>query len=85
MACLQDTTALQAAPHQQAAVASSSGSHSRRTVIQASTSELLRSLGEFLARRCGGRLRNFQGSSAVQWLRTVDRSLLLQGWSACMV
>lgn len=52
----------------------------RKTVIQASTSELLRCLGEFLARECGRRLRNFEAADAVMWLRTVDRSLLLQGW-----
>lgn len=51
----------------------------RKTVIQASTSELLRCLGEFLGQRCK-RLRDFQPGDAVLWLRTVDRSLLLQGW-----
>ncbi|KAL1497211.1 hypothetical protein ABEB36_008208 [Hypothenemus hampei] len=51
----------------------------RRTVIQASTSELLKCLGIFLHSRCY-RLRDFQAGDAVMWLRTVDRSLLLQGW-----
>lgn len=51
----------------------------RKTVIQASTSELLRCLGLFLHERCH-RLRDFQAGDAVMWLRTVDRSLLLQGW-----
>lgn len=51
----------------------------RKTVIQASTSELLKSLGEFLYRRCT-RLKHFEGMDAIVWLRTVDRSLLLQGW-----
>lgn len=51
----------------------------RKTVIQASTSELLKSLGEFLYRRCQ-RLKHFEGMDAIVWLRTVDRSLLLQGW-----
>ncbi|XP_050298437.1 cyclin-dependent kinase 5 activator 1 [Anthonomus grandis grandis] len=51
----------------------------RRTVIQASTSELLKCLGMFLHSRCY-RLRDFQAGDAVMWLRTVDRSLLLQGW-----
>ncbi|GBP10615.1 Cyclin-dependent kinase 5 activator 1 [Eumeta japonica] len=50
----------------------------RKTVIQASTSELLKCLGMFCA-RCH-RLRDFQAGDAVMWLRTVDRSLLLQGW-----
>lgn len=51
----------------------------RKTVIQASTSELLKSLGEFLYRRCK-KLKHFEGMDAIVWLRTVDRSLLLQGW-----
>lgn len=51
----------------------------RKTVIQASTSELLKCLGLFLHERCH-RLRDFQAGDAVMWLRTVDRSLLLQGW-----
>ena len=55
------------------------GTSPRKTVIQASTSELLKSLGEFLYRRCK-RLKHFEGMDAIVWLRTVDRSLLLQGW-----
>lgn len=51
----------------------------KKTVIQASTSELLKSLGEFLCQRCH-RLKQFEPGDAVLWLRTVDRSLLLQGW-----
>ena len=51
----------------------------KKTVIQASTSELLRCLGEFLCARCG-RLRQLEVSDAVMWMRTVDRALLLQGW-----
>lgn len=51
----------------------------RKTVIQASTSELLRCLGEFLCRRCF-RLKTLETGDAVMWLRSVDRSLLLQGW-----
>lgn len=51
----------------------------KKTVIQASTSELLKCLGEFLCRRCY-RLRQLEPSDAVMWLRSVDRSLLLQGW-----
>ncbi|CAL1293649.1 unnamed protein product [Larinioides sclopetarius] len=63
------------------AVASRAGQPSphRKTVIQASTSELLRCLGEFLGRRCR-RLSDFHPTDAVMWLRTVDRSLLMQGW-----
>ncbi|KAF0306045.1 Cyclin-dependent kinase 5 activator 1 [Amphibalanus amphitrite] len=50
-----------------------------RTVIQASTSELLRCLGLFLQRRCPA-LADFQPGDAIMWLRAVDRNLLLQGW-----
>ena len=55
------------------------GTSPRKTVVQASTSELLKALGEFLAKRCA-RLRHFEGVDAIVWLRTVDRALLLQGW-----
>jgi cyclin-dependent kinase 5 activator 1 len=51
----------------------------RKTVIQASTSELLKCLGIYLHSKCY-RLKDFQAGDAVMWLRTVDRSLLLQGW-----
>ncbi|RWS31218.1 cyclin-dependent kinase 5 activator 1-like protein [Leptotrombidium deliense] len=51
----------------------------KKTVIQASTSELLRCLGDFLVKRCR-KLKNFQSGDAIMWLRAVDRSLLLQGW-----
>jgi cyclin-dependent kinase 5 activator 1 len=52
---------------------------SKKTVIQASTSELLKCFGNFLYRKCR-KLRDFQPGDAIMWLRTVDRSLLLQGW-----
>ncbi|XP_067003246.1 cyclin-dependent kinase 5 activator 1 [Anabrus simplex] len=51
----------------------------KKTVIQASTSELLKCLGIYLHNKCY-RLKDFQAGDAVMWLRTVDRSLLLQGW-----
>ncbi|XP_069705741.1 cyclin-dependent kinase 5 activator 1 [Periplaneta americana] len=51
----------------------------KKTVIQASTSELLKCLGIYLHAKCY-RLKDFQAGDAVMWLRTVDRSLLLQGW-----
>ncbi|KAK9888046.1 hypothetical protein WA026_000322 [Henosepilachna vigintioctopunctata] len=51
----------------------------KKTVIQASTSELLKCLGMFLHSKCF-KLRDFEAGDAVMWLRTVDRSLLLQGW-----
>ncbi|CAG0879909.1 unnamed protein product [Cyprideis torosa] len=51
----------------------------RKTVIQASTSELLKCLGNYLALKCP-KLKDFAPGDAIMWLRTVDRSLLLQGW-----
>lgn len=56
-----------------------SSSVPKKTVIQASTSELLKCLGMYLHAKCY-RLRDFQAGDAVMWLRAVDRSLLLQGW-----
>jgi len=52
----------------------------RTTIIQASTSELLACFGEFLFQRVRSRLDNFTAQEAVVWLRTVDRTLLIQGW-----
>lgn len=54
-------------------------SGTKKTVIQASTSELLKCLGNYLYKRCY-KLRDFQPGDCIMWLRTVDRSLLLQGW-----
>ncbi|XP_038635256.1 cyclin-dependent kinase 5 activator 1b [Scyliorhinus canicula] len=51
----------------------------KRVIVQASTSELLKCLGEFLCRRCY-RLKHLSPTDPVLWLRSVDRSLLLQGW-----
>lgn len=53
---------------------------SRKTVVQASTTELLGCLGEYLRRRCWNDGHSFDPSYATLWLRSVDRSLLLQGW-----
>ncbi|UYV73639.1 CDK5R1 [Cordylochernes scorpioides] len=50
-----------------------------KTVIQASTSELLQCLGVFLYRRCK-KLKQFKAEDAVMWLQGVDRSLIHQGW-----
>lgn len=60
------------------APAGSVGRAPRKTVLQASTSELLRCLGEFLCRRCWR--SGVRPAEPVLWLRSVDRSLLLQGW-----
>jgi len=57
----------------------SSTAAGKKTVIQASTSELLKCLGNYLYKKCD-KLRDFQPGDCIMWLRTVDRSLLLQGW-----
>ncbi|XP_061567743.1 cyclin-dependent kinase 5 activator 1-like [Cololabis saira] len=59
--------------------ASTAAGTPKRVIVQASTSELMRSLGEFLCRRCY-RLKRLSPTDPVLWLRSVDRSLLLQGW-----
>ncbi|XP_005991813.1 cyclin-dependent kinase 5 activator 2a [Latimeria chalumnae] len=51
----------------------------RRVIVQASTGELLRCLGEFICRRCF-RLKELSPNEPILWFRNVDRSLLLQGW-----
>ncbi|XP_075789056.1 cyclin-dependent kinase 5 activator 2 [Pelodiscus sinensis] len=51
----------------------------RRVVVQASTGELLRCLGDFVCRRCY-RLKELSPGELIAWFRSVDRALLLQGW-----
>ena len=51
----------------------------RKTIIQASTSELLKCVALFVQHKCK-RLRNLQITDIILWLRSVDRTLLLQGW-----
>ncbi|XP_042586963.1 cyclin-dependent kinase 5 activator 1-like [Cyprinus carpio] len=51
----------------------------RRVIVQASTGELLRCLGEFLCKRCC-KVRELTPNEVVLWFRNVDRTLLLQGW-----
>ncbi|XP_055967753.1 cyclin-dependent kinase 5 activator 2 [Sorex fumeus] len=55
------------------------GGTPRRVIVQASTGELLRCLGDFVCRRCY-RLKELSPGELVGWFRGVDRSLLLQGW-----
>lgn len=52
---------------------------SRRVVVQASTGELLRCLGEFMCKRCF-KLKELRPNEVILWFRNVDRTLLLQGW-----
>ncbi|MBN3323956.1 CD5R2 kinase, partial [Atractosteus spatula] len=51
----------------------------RRVIVQASTGELLRCLGDFMCRRCF-KLKELSPNEIILWFRNVDRSLLLQGW-----
>ncbi|XP_054644152.1 cyclin-dependent kinase 5 activator 2b [Dunckerocampus dactyliophorus] len=51
----------------------------RRIVIQASTGELLRCLGDFVCRRCY-KLKELNSGNVILWFRNIDRTLLLQGW-----
>jgi len=53
-------------------------SKSRKVVIQASTSELLRCLGEYICRRCD--TEDIHPNEVVAWIRGVDRNLIAQGW-----
>lgn len=50
----------------------------RCVIIQASTGELLRCLGEFMCRRCCKVKLTY--NEVILWFRNVDRTLLLQGW-----
>ncbi|KAM9709219.1 cyclin-dependent kinase 5 activator 2b [Menidia menidia] len=51
----------------------------RRVVIQASTGELLRCLGDFMCRRCY-KLKDLNSGEVILWFRNIDRTLLIQGW-----
>ncbi|XP_053184817.1 cyclin-dependent kinase 5 activator 1-like [Scomber japonicus] len=51
----------------------------RRIVIQASTGELLRCLGDFICRRCD-KVKELNSGEVILWFRNIDRTLLLQGW-----
>ncbi len=64
---------------QEKSATSTTAATGKKTVIQASTSELLKCLGHYLYKKCY-KLRDFQPGDCIMWLRTVDRSLLLQGW-----
>ena len=52
----------------------------RRTIIQASTSELLRCLGEYLCSSCAHLLPILDPIDCIVWIRSTDRKLILQGW-----
>ena len=50
-----------------------------KVVIQASTNELLRSLINFLAKRCSY-IKDLNANESLQWIKNADRQLILQGW-----
>lgn len=50
-----------------------------RIILQASTSELLQCLGEFMKSRCS-HLNNFHSKIVIRWIEAVDRHLIAQGW-----
>ncbi|ULU00754.1 hypothetical protein L3Y34_001285 [Caenorhabditis briggsae] len=56
----------------------SPGDQQENVISEASTSELLRGLGIFISKNCD--VSDFDPAHLVTWLRSVDRSLLLQGW-----
>lgn len=61
------------------AATTTSAMDAKRATVQASATELLTCLGEFLRQSCD-HLTQLNASDASTWLRSVDRSLLLQGW-----
>ena len=52
----------------------------RRTIIQASTSELLHCLSEYLCSTCSHLLPRLDRIDCILWIKSVDRQLILQGW-----
>jgi len=55
-------------------------STTRKTIIQASTSELLRCLGEYLCSSCSHLLPILDPIDCILWIKSADRQLVLQGW-----
>uniref|UniRef100_A0A0N4ZN21 Cyclin-dependent kinase 5 activator n=1 Tax=Parastrongyloides trichosuri TaxID=131310 RepID=A0A0N4ZN21_PARTI len=52
----------------------------KRTVIQASTTELLRGVSLLITTKCSHKVPNFFSNQLTMWLRSVDRALIVQGW-----
>jgi cyclin-dependent kinase 5 activator 1 len=52
----------------------------RKTIIQASTSELLRCLGEYLCSSCSHLSPILEPIDCILWIKSADRQLILQGW-----
>jgi cyclin-dependent kinase 5 activator 1 len=55
-------------------------STTRKTIIQASTSELLRCLGEYLCSCCSHLSPILDPMDCILWIKSADRQLILQGW-----
>lgn len=51
-----------------------------RIILQASTSELLQCLGDFLKIRCSALRHQFNPRLVIRWLEIIDHVLLTQGW-----
>ncbi|CAF2333046.1 unnamed protein product [Rotaria sp. Silwood2] len=51
-----------------------------KTIIQASTNELLRCLGEYLCSCCSHLLPILDPTDCILWIKSADRQLILQGW-----
>jgi cyclin-dependent kinase 5 activator 1 len=52
----------------------------RKTIIQASTSELLRCFSEYLCSSCSHLLPRLDPMDCIIWIKSADRHLILQGW-----
>uniref|UniRef100_A0A0N5CET5 Cyclin-dependent kinase 5 activator n=1 Tax=Strongyloides papillosus TaxID=174720 RepID=A0A0N5CET5_STREA len=52
----------------------------KRTVIQASTTELLKGVSLLIRTKCSHKVPDFFSNQLTMWLRSVDRSLIVQGW-----
>jgi len=52
----------------------------RKTIIQASTSELLRCLSEYLCSSCQHLSPILDPIDCIIWIKSADRQLILQGW-----
>ncbi|CAF1242099.1 unnamed protein product [Rotaria magnacalcarata] len=53
---------------------------SHKTIIQASTNELLRCLGDYLCSCCPHLLPILDSTDCILWIKSADRQLILQGW-----
>lgn len=51
-----------------------------KTIIQASTNELLRCLSEYLRSCCSHLLPILDPMECILWIKSADRQLILQGW-----